>query len=801
MRKITFGLRLLIACALCFAGRYAMAQEVITVDGVEVPVAGTVEVDVDVVEQTAYSEDYAEFDLDGVLSILGINDITNASQYIVNVTTNEAVENESDGWRDPSGDMAGWGTTGGVCVKINDPESGLVDYIGCYDESWEAGDTYTALWAFVAGGKAAIVKVVITFVEDTSAKAPEAELDLNNIEIVGMAELTTERYSYNGFETTDCEVSVSGIATLLGVDAAEMEEWFEDGVYVAYNNDIGVKVDSLQLLYETDGWLQRTSEYWGEDLGAGDILNECCASYYSDASHYFIQAPEYDAENDVVTFIVGQYPGNLAVGDSLYTDLYVMNGTKAYVIRHHMVIVEAPYTGGPADLTKVGEETIEITQYPTTDYSITYFYPDLTTAADLLGCSESNLSLNALGSATSFASNSTANNGGWWFDENGYVSSWGSSPVFIEPYESGDYSILTIGQMPSLCEEGDVYNIPLYLTYGESYYLVNVQLTIIPEPAIDYDNLENVATYTLTITQEYDEEYTFSTAAGIDFDLIENAIGTTDPTLMSELTPEEAEENDGIQFTRDYTCTPYPGFWMTSDGYVTTWGTDSYWGVSTAVEASEDQLLFSCCQFPGLTADGDTYNGTFYLLNRENSKMITVKLTYIIGEVIDYEDVGSGSVTVPVGGDEMSVDFPLDDIAEALGATLDELNDNYSLRAANGNTATTRPGDGLEFGLDGVCVASGDGVFGIWFEEGQIYSWSNADMEEGYTATTQLYFLIGTSRYTLTITFMNADDYAGVAGVAAPASESSAIYDLSGRQVSKAQKGIYIQNGKKILVK
>ncbi len=777
-----------------------MAQDAITVDGTSVPVAGIVEVDVDVVEQTAYSEDTAEFDLDAVLSILGISDITNASQYIVNVTTNEAVENETDSWRDPSGDMASWGTTGGVCVKIDEPDTGLVDYIGCFDESWEAGDTYTALWAFVAGGKAAIVKVVITFVEDTSAQAPEAELALANIQIVGQAELTTERYSYNGYETTDCEVSVSGIASLLGVDASEMEEWFEDGVYVAYNNDIGVKVDSLQLLYETDGWLMRTSEDWGE-LGAGDMLNECCASSWSSACHYFIQDLYYDAEVDSVGFVVGQFPGNLEVGDSLYTDLYVMNGTKAYVIRHHMVIVEAPYTGGPDEMTKVGEETIEITQYPTTDYSTTYFYPDLTTAAELLGCSESNLSLNALGSANSFAATRTADDIGWWFDENGYVSTWGSSPVYIEPYESGDYSTLMIGQMPSLCEEGDIYNIPLYLTYGDSYYLVNVQLTIIAEPEIDYSSIENVATYTLTITQEYDEEYTWSTAAGIDFDLIENAIGTTDPTLMGEISPEEAEENDGIQFTRSYTCTPYPGFWLTTDGYVTSWASDSYWGVSTAVEASEDQLLFNCIQYPGLTAEGDTYNGTFYLLNLENSKMITVKLTYIIGEVIDYEDVGSGSVTVPVGGDELSVEFSLDEIVEALGATLDELNDNYSLRAANGNTATTRPGDGLEFGLDGVCVASGDGVFGIWFEEGQIYSWSNEDMEEGYTATTQLYFLIGTSRYILTVTFMNADDYAGVAGVAAPAAESSAIYDLSGRQVSKAQKGIYIQNGKKILVK
>ena len=49
---------------------------------------------------------------------------------------------------------------------------------------------------------------------------------------------------------------------------------------------------------------------------------------------------------------------------------------------------------------------------------------------------------------------------------------------------------------------------------------------------------------------------------------------------------------------------------------------------------------------------------------------------------------------------------------------------------------------------------------------------------------------------------MNADDYAtGVKTVETSTREDGKLYDLSGREVNKATKGIYIRNGKKFVVK
>ncbi len=111
----------------------------------------------------AYSGNTAAFDAVAVAEALGVASLADAEQYILNVTTGNLVANTTDGWRDVNGDAAGWGNDGGVCVKINDPASGIIDYIGCYDATHAHGEVYTAKWAFVYEGKAVVIEVVIIF--------------------------------------------------------------------------------------------------------------------------------------------------------------------------------------------------------------------------------------------------------------------------------------------------------------------------------------------------------------------------------------------------------------------------------------------------------------------------------------------------------------------------------------------------------------------------------------------------------------------------------------------------------------
>ncbi|MCD8235402.1 MAG: DUF4859 domain-containing protein [Prevotellaceae bacterium] len=134
---------------------------------------------------TAYSETTAEFDVAAVTEALGIESISEAEQYIVNVTDGSFVKNTTDGWRNADGDAAGWGTAGGVCVKIQEPASGTIDYIGCYDETHQAGEVYTAKWGFTYGNKAVVIDVVITFVVPVGIEGVAAE-NIANVQYYGV---------------------------------------------------------------------------------------------------------------------------------------------------------------------------------------------------------------------------------------------------------------------------------------------------------------------------------------------------------------------------------------------------------------------------------------------------------------------------------------------------------------------------------------------------------------------------------------------------------------------------------------
>lgn len=125
----------------------------------------TITVNVDVTEKTPYSSQSTAFPISDVTDALGVTDIATCDQYIVKVSDGKFVSNSTDGWRDATGDPAGWGTAaGGVCVKLSDASSGVIDYIGCIDDSHLAGDTYTAKWGFVYNEKAVVIDVVLNFV-------------------------------------------------------------------------------------------------------------------------------------------------------------------------------------------------------------------------------------------------------------------------------------------------------------------------------------------------------------------------------------------------------------------------------------------------------------------------------------------------------------------------------------------------------------------------------------------------------------------------------------------------------------
>ncbi|MBO4451277.1 MAG: hypothetical protein J5770_02545 [Bacteroidaceae bacterium] len=239
----------------------------ITVDGAAVPVVKTITVNHDEVEKTPYSAKTETFDVAEVVNALGINNISDAAQYIVNVTTNEAVTNTTDGWRNAEGDAAGWGSSAGmVCVKIQNPESGIIDYIGCIDDTHVAGETYTAKWAFVANEKAAVIDVVITFVEKQEQEIIRS-LSENVIKARVEYETTEPNYVEKKVELTDDQVNEI-LADLQLESLAEAEVYGWNPTTEKFDTDFGPT--------GYDGWRDANGDFhkW-----TGNTTAPACVKY------------------------------------------------------------------------------------------------------------------------------------------------------------------------------------------------------------------------------------------------------------------------------------------------------------------------------------------------------------------------------------------------------------------------------------------------------------------------------------------------------------------------------------------
>jgi len=82
-----------------------------------------------------------------------------------------------------------------------------------------------------------------------------------------------------------------------------------------------------------------------------------------------------------------------------------------------------------------------------------------------------------------------------------------------------------------------------------------------------------------------------------------------------------------------------------------------------------------------------------------------------------------------------------------------------------------------------------------------VNTYNEGESFAGKTAETAFRFEFNNWFYLFNVTLMSEESYNGVSDVKLMPAKSTAIYDLSGRRVQQATKGLYIQNGKKFFVK
>ncbi len=675
--------------------------------------------------------------------------------------------------------------------------------LGQFPDSLKAGATLTPTFVLKHGDKQATFD--ITYIVNPLPTMPEAELEIAKLEIIGETEVTVDQTPSMSWKAYVASVSLAGVAEKFGVDAEIFPTMIPNQLYQAkIDLTYGLKVDSLIAITVNDGWGRVAMSL------EGDTLTEVCSANYGsleDLKAFYTNGWSFDAATDTLSCNMGQFPERMVAGDQLYSYVYLVYGNKAFRIKYILNVIEDPNAGKDnlEDMTKVGSSTFSLEQYPTTDYSTTYISLNADSIATLLGCSTSDMVLQAIDNNGALSTNSTATKGGYWMTQGGIICGWGGNAYFfVEPNVQGDYSQLNFGQMPGNTAIGEEGHTMLYLTANGNYYELDITLKIVAKEIVGLESFENVATRNLTIQQEY-ITYEWSKAASIPMEQIYSLIGTTEPVLYG-LAVDSVAATTGSKYTDDYTCTPFPGFWLNAEGRNDKWGSSTFtWGMSAAVEVSDEAYNINCMLDHG--AIGDVYNGQFFLANLENQKMITINLTYqIVETLVEFEVVGEEWINLPVSMDDASVDYDLTKVATAFGLeSVSALFEGYYVKGLKADGTYTEGLDAINSGVilntSGAAVEYGD--IGVGFSEDykQIWTYSNVDIVAPFKAEATFCFEIDSKRYIIHATLLDPESYAaGIEGISADKKDGK-IYNLQGQEVAAPAKGIYIMNGKKFLVK
>ena len=675
-------------------------------------------------------------------------------------------------------------------------------YLGQYPNALAAGATLTPTFVLVYGDKQATFD--ITYVVKPLPETPAVELDINKLEIVGSAEVTVEQYPRINYNSSAAYVNIAGVAEKLGIDNDLLSIVLKNCLYKArVDETYQTKVDSLRLATDNGGWGIEVL-----DMATGDTLPEVCAAPYSNKCQYYMDTWKFDPATDTLSCNIGQYPYNLEVGDKYYTNVYIVYGNKAFVVKYNVHIVEDPNANNNPELesmTKAGTSVYRVEQQPTTDYSTSAIMVNVDSIAEVMGCATGDMTLMAIDNKGELSTSSTANNGGYWMTQGGVICAWGTNAYFfVEPASSNDYSQLNTGQMPGNTAIGEEGHTILYLVAGNSYYELDITLAIV-EPKKSDVEFVSVATRSYVV-QALDETYVWSTkSANIPFADIDNLIGTVEPVLYA-LNIDSIAEQTGMKYTKDYTMGEKPGFWVTEDGRKNGWGSGSPWGI-TGLNSTSENFVIQCIQMENMGVVGDVYTGEFYLVNEETGKMITIKLTYqIVNELVDSEIVGEEWINLPVSLNDNLVDFDFAKVATALGLeSVEALFDGYY---AKGMKADGTYSDGVDIVNNGLSFnASGAfeeySAIGLLVTEDykQFLTYSNNDIEGTFKLEVTMCFEIDSKSYVIHITLLDETSYAeGIESINAD-NKVGKIYNLQGQEVAAPAKGIYIMNGKKVVIK
>ena len=685
--------------------------------------------------------------------------------------------------------------------------------IGQYPGQCAVGDTFKPKFVLKLGDKEATLEITINIIEKPAVDIPEPELAWGKLTIVEEITKDVTQKPRSGYDSDKVEVDIAEALSKLGVSADVVQDelrqlLFAKIAYVTEDAVMGAQMsDSLTNEQTTTAfgfWLRNFSD------AEGTPTSECGHFVWDGDDKFYVEGFAFDAETGILTCNLGQFPSNLKSGDNYYADIYMVFGNKAIKIRYNLIIPEVK-VGTLEDYEKAGEHTIRVEMEPMDSYDTKNFSIDIETMVNALGCKVGEIDdFYMLDSEIDFASKNQEGVG-YWVSMEGKVIKWGNDAMFYVTPKADDYSKFGVGQYPGHMNIGDSARATLYFVAGSKYYQLNVDLVIVAPKQGDVV-FESVAQRSIEV-QQVPVAYTWASRVEIPEAWVEQQLGTSDWVLyaLAPLNDDGSEKEGNAKYSKSYSISESPGFWMDGEGHNIGWSGNARVGVSI----SQPSGHFALMQYENSINLGDVFRFPLFLVNEENGKMVTFNFTYsIVESVVEIEEVGSEDIVLPVStsDDGASTTIDMSKAVKALGITMDDLAESEYLHGI-GVDGTYGSGhslfNGLAFTEKGFATTDEEQVF-MFFdaevsEDGQsitITSYANGELTDDFSAIGTICFLVDGKRYVFNVKFVSEAVFTGITeNRTVPHTSLSAVYDLQGRKVVKTQRGLYIQNGRKYMVK
>lgn len=697
--------------------------------------------------------------------------------------------------------MIGWSTA-------ENEDGAFTITMGQFPGQTQVGDVFKPLFVLKLGEKQVTMEVTFSIVEKPVVDIPEPELVYANLTLVAQLTKDVNQKPRLDYTADNVELDLNEALATLGLNNPTLvKDELKQLLYVHafYQNDDSEMVlsDSLSNQATANGigfWMRALN-----DQEEGQPI-QCASASYS-VSDFYMEGFAFNAETGILSCSLGQMPSKLKGGDTYFAYVYIVYGEKAIRIRYNLNLEEAQ-TGGLTNYEKAGEGSKDIEMEPMNNYNTKDFTIDIDAIYTALGCEASDIDdFYMLDSEEEFAAKNEGG-GGYWLNMDGEITPWGDNAMFYITPKASDFSAFGIGQYPDHMQVGDEGHADLYFLANGKYYKLTINLKIV-EPKVIGNEFESVAQRLVEVQQEVNNDYTWSSSVAFSSEWVEEQIGTSDWVVygLAPLNEDGTEKEGNDRYTKQYNCDPNPGFWLDANGRSNGWNSNARFGVSTAMPSGAITLI----QYPGVTQIGDVFNTQLFFVNEETGKMVTFNIIYSIVESVEViEEVAKEDLTLPLITDAQ-ITMDMNKVATALETTLDQLAEGKVLRAltADGTySGATEFFDGLAFNIKGNCVLDE----AAWYFDMEMKDDGSGqavltmtcieNIADDFSVSTVMCIQVGSKRYVYNVKFVSEAIWtAGIQTVGNDNRTANRIYDLQGREVQKAQHGLYIQNGRKFVVR